>query len=239
MKLFKPAGEPSRQLFYEVVSGGSGLVLALFMFGHVLLVGSILTGARGFDWVAVVLEEFHIAGPTVLIIFALFLLHALFASRKIPAKLVERRKLLKLAKGLKASSGFAPHVDSLLWIWQVRTGIVILVLGSFHIVLVGIDVFTPLFGGRVGLEAETTLAREQAGLWLPYALLTLCISFHTAVGLYRLGVKWGVGASLSRDTLRWVERVILWGMLGLGTLTLVVMSGLIPPPLAFLLGGAP
>lgn len=239
MKFFKPAGEPSRQLFYEVVSGGSGLALALFMFGHIVLVGSILTGARGFNSVALMLEEFHIAGPMVLIIFALFLVHALFASRKIPAKLAERRKLLKLARGLKASSGFAPHVDSLLWIWQVRTGIAILVLGSFHLVLIGLDIFTPLFGDRVGIEAESTLAREQAGLWLPYALLTLCISFHTAVGLYRLAVKWGVGARLSRDTLRWVERVILWGMLGLGALTLIVMSGLIPPPLTWLLGGAP
>ena len=184
MKFLKPAGEPSRQLFYEVVSGGSGLALALFMFGHIVLVGSILTGARGFDWVALTLEEFHIAGPTVVVIFTLFLVHALFASRKIPAKLAERRKLLKLARDLKASGGFAPHVDSLLWIWQVRTGIAILVLGSFHLVLIGMDIFTPLFGDRVGIEAESTLAREQAGLWLPYALLTLCISFHTAVGLY-------------------------------------------------------
>jgi fumarate reductase subunit C len=239
MKFLKPAGEPSRQLFYEVVSGGSGLALALFMFGHIILVGSILTGARGFDWVAIVLEEYHIAGPTVLMISALFLVHALFASRKIPAKLAERRKLLKLARDLKASSGFAPHADSLLWIWQVRTGIAILILGSFHLMLIGMDTFTPMFGDRVGLEAETTLAREQAGLWLPYAFLTLCIAFHTAVGLYRLAVKWGVGARLSRDTLRWVERLILWGMLGLGTLTLIVMSGLMPPPLAWLIGGTP
>ena len=96
-------------------------------------------------------------------------------ARKIPAKLCERkRKLLKLARDLKGNGSRAhrafavsPHVESLLWIWQVRTGLVILVLGSFHLVLIGIDVFTPLFGDRAGLEAETTsMARVSAGLWL-------------------------------------------------------------------------
>ncbi|MDH5620810.1 MAG: hypothetical protein OEY74_01905 [Gammaproteobacteria bacterium] len=33
-----------RQIIYELISGGTGLVLALFMWGHVVLVGSILTG---------------------------------------------------------------------------------------------------------------------------------------------------------------------------------------------------
>ena len=44
-----------RQLIYEVISGGSGLLLALFMWGHVVLVGSILTGERGFNWMATML----------------------------------------------------------------------------------------------------------------------------------------------------------------------------------------
>lgn len=239
MNIRKPAAEASRQLIFEIVSGGSGILLALFMFGHIVLVGSILTGERGFDQVATALEEYYIAQPTVLIIFALFLLHAVFASRKIPAKLEERRKLLKLGRDLKTSNGFEPHLESLLWIWQLRTGMVILVLGSFHIILIGIDVFTPLFGDRVGIEAQTTIAREQAGLWLLYAVLTLCVSFHTAMGLYRLAVKWGVGSRVSRPTLRLAERFILWTMLGLGGLTLIVMSGLISPPLAWLLGSAP
>ena len=235
----KPASKASRQLIYELVSGGSGLLLALFMFGHMVLVGSILTGERGFDHVATLLEEYHIAGPTVVIIFALFLVHAIFASRKIPAKLEERRQLLKLSRDLKSAASFEPHVESLLWIWQVRTGMVLLVLGSFHLIMMGIDVLTPLFGERVGIEAQTTLAREQAGLWLVYAVMTVCIAFHTAVGLYRLAVKWGVGARLSRRALRWGERVILWTMLGAGALTLVVMAGLIAPPLAWLIEAAP
>jgi len=239
-----------RQLAFELISGVSGLLLALFMFGHTFLVGSILAGERGFDWVATILEELYIAQPTVVIIFALFLLHAASASRKIPAQLAERRRMTELAKGLaragrgrpSAATELSPlqsHIESVLWIWQVRTGMVILVLGSFHLVLMALDVLTPLFGERVGIEAATTLERERAGLWILYAILTVCVAFHTATGLYRLAVKWGAGSRFRRETLRWIEYIILWSMLGAGAVTLAVMAGVLPAPLAGLMGGVP
>ena len=103
MNMTLPTTTASRQLAYEVISGGSGLFLALFMWGHMILVGSILTGERGFNWLAGMLEDYYIAQPTVLAIFALFLVHAVLASRKIPAQLRERRKMLDLGKGLSRS----------------------------------------------------------------------------------------------------------------------------------------
>ena len=234
MSLLRPANAASRQLLYELLSGGSGLVLALFMWGHMLFVGSILTGSKGFDWLADMLEVYFIAQPTVVVIFALFLIHAVLAARKIPAQLQERRKMIELSKGLKGV-----HEESMLWIWQVRTGMIVLVLGSFHLVLLGIDVFTPLWGERVGIESITSLERVQAGLWLPYAVLLICVEFHASIGLYRLAVKWGVFAKLGRSTLHTIERVILWLFLGLGIVILLVLAGLMPPPLAFLLSGTP
>ena len=93
--------EAQRQLLYELLSGVSGLVLALFMWGHVILVGSILTGTRGFDWLATMLEEYFIAQPTVVLIFAIFLVHAALAARKIPVKLSERKKMLRLRRDLR------------------------------------------------------------------------------------------------------------------------------------------
>lgn len=205
------------------------------MWGHMILVGSILTGERGFNWLATMLEDYYIAQPTVLLVLFLFLVHAVLASRKIPAQLAERRQLLELGRGLRAANGFEPHLESLLWIWQVRTGMVILVLGSFHVILLGIDVLTPMFGVRQGIEAATSLARVSGGLWLPYALLLVCVEFHASVGLYRLAVKWGAFARLSRKTLRAVEHVILWLFLGLGVVILLVLAGVLPPPLTFLL----
>ena len=238
-----------RELLYEVLSGGTGLLLALFMWGHVILVGSILTGSRGFDWLATFLEDYYIAQPTILAIFLLFIVHAVLAARKIPSQLRERKRLQKLARGLSQSgrekvatrtehSPFRPHVESMLWIWQVRTGMVMLVLGSFHLVLLGLDIFTPLYGDIAGIESETTLARVSAGLWLPYAILLLCVEFHASVGLYRLAIKWGADLWMSRTTMHRIEQVIFWVVLGLGALTLVVLAGWMEPPLAFLLDGA-
>ncbi len=235
-----------RQVVYELISGGSGLVLALFMWGHVVLVGSILTGERGFNWMATMLEDYYIAQPTVAVIFTLFIVHAVFASRKIPAQLQERRRMIALAKGLdragrekvpsrRDNSPFVPHLESLLWIWQVRTGMVILVLGSFHLILLGVDVFTPLFGDYAGIESSTSMARVAAGLWLPYAVLLLSVEFHASVGLYRLAVKWGAGFLPHRRYLHRIEQVIFWVVLGLGSITLLVLAGWLPPPLEFLL----
>jgi fumarate reductase subunit C len=236
------AAEARRQLLYETVSGASGLALALFMWGHMLLVGSILTGARGFDWLAHGLETIFVAQPTVVAIAALFVIHAVLASRKIPAQLRERRRLQALARSLRAAprtpSGrarrFQPHVESWLWIWQVRTGMVVLALGSFHLVLVGLDVFTPLFGERMGIEAVSTTARVSGGLWILYALLLLCVEFHAGAGLFRLAVKWGVGSRISRRTLWRAEKVVFAVFLGLGLLTLAVLAEWVAPPLAFL-----
>jgi fumarate reductase subunit C len=111
----------------------------------------------------------------------------------------------------------------------------VLVLGSFHLLLLGVDVLTPLWGERIGIESVTSLARVQAGLWLPYAVLLVCVEFHASIGLYRLTVKWGVFSSLGRATLRTIERIILWIFLGLGVVILLVLAGMLPPPLAFLL----
>jgi len=239
----------SRQFAYEAISGASGLFLALFMWGHMILVGSILTGERGFNWMATMLEDYYIAQPTVLVILTLFLVHAVLASRKIPAQLRERRKMLELSKGLSRSgrekvatasefSPFHPHTESLLWIWQVRTGMIMLVLGSFHIILLGMDVLTTLFGDRVGIEAFTSIERVRGGLWLPYAILLVCVEFHAGIGLYRLATKWGAGLWLSRKAVHRIEQILLWFFLGLGAVVLLVLADVLPPPLAFLLAGS-
>ncbi len=229
--------EAKRQLYYELVSGASGLFLALFMWGHMILVGSILTGERGFEWLATMLEDYYIAQPTVFAVIVLFLVHAVFAARKIPAQLEERRKMMRLGRDLKASPGFPAHTESMLWIWQVRTGMLMLFLGGFHLILLGFDVLTPMFGERVGIEAVTSMERVRGGLWVPYAILLVCVEFHAGIGLYRLAVKWGAGSFLSRGTVKVIEHLLLWFFLGLGVVILLVLAGVLPPPLAFLLQG--
>ncbi len=237
----RPAGraaEARRQLRYELVSGLSGVALALFMWGHMFLVGSILTGQRGFDALAGGLEDYWVAQPTVIAITLLFLVHGAMASRKIPGQIRDRRRMRQLNRELRASQGSLPgHVESSLWIWQVWTGMILLVAGSFHLVLVGVDVFTDLYGAHTGIEAVSTQARVAGGLWPLYLLLLLSVEFHASTGLYRFAVKWGVGARLGRPTLRRIEHVLLFAFLGLGLVTLTVLAGWLEPPLAFLLEG--
>ncbi len=240
-----------RQVWYELASGLTGLALALFMWGHMVLVGSILTGARGFDWLASSLEHYYIAQPTVVIVLVLFIVHAVMAARKVPAQLKERKMVAELGKDLKAfgkgfpghargDERFKPHLESMLWIWQIRTGMIILVLASFHLLLVSFDVLgAGLYGlyDGVGIEAVRSLARVQGGLWMLYAVLLLCVEFHASVGMYRLAIKWGVGARLGRPTLHRIEQVLLWFFLGLGVVVLAVLAGVLAPPLEFLLQG--
>ncbi|MDH3839802.1 MAG: hypothetical protein OES78_06655 [Chromatiales bacterium] len=246
--LARDPGGARRQVWYEIASGASGFLLALFMWGHMLLVGSILLGAKGFNWIAGILEHYFIAQPTVIVVLVLFLVHAVMASRKIPAQLKERKALIRLSRDLKSNTKnapamqtgnerFQPHLDSMLWIWQVRTGMIILVLASFHLLLITADVIHATFAGEQGIEAARSMARVGDGLWVVYAILVVCVEFHASVGLYRLAVKWGFGSGLGRETLHRIERVLLWLFLGLGIVVLVVLAGWLPPPLAFLLTG--
>jgi fumarate reductase subunit C len=243
------ASDARRELIYELASSGCGVALALFMAGHMLLVGSILAGARGFDQVAIGLENFNVAQPTVVVVLILFTVHAVLALRKVPAGLRQRRRLRQLAQDLRPAT-LAPsaggrddprthvHLDSLLWIWQVRTGFVILVLGSFHVLLLGVDVLTPLFGERTGIEAASSAARVAGGLWPIYAVLLLCVEFHAGAGLYRLAVKWGTASRVPRSRLRRIEFVIIVVFLGIGSLALAVLAGWLEPPLEFLVAGS-
>ncbi len=240
------AADGRRQVTYELLASGSGAVLAVFMWGHMFFVASILLGTRTFDAIAQWMEHVYVAQPTVFVILALFVLHAVLAGRKVPAQLRERRRAFAIASDLKHSTrrwtgGDArtrPHTESWIWIWQVRSALLIGILGSFHILLMGLDIFTDLFGRVEGIEAISSMARTRAGLVWLYLPLLIAVEFHASVGLLRLAVKWGPGTRLSRRTLWRIEHVIFWLFIGLGLLVLVVLAGWIAPPLEFLTGSS-
>jgi fumarate reductase subunit C len=233
-----------RELLWELASGGTGLLLTLFIWFHVFDVGSLLFGPEGFDRLAEFLEGLYIAQPIVFIVIALFVVHAMTAARKVPARMRERRRFNRLAKELaRAGKGWQagegqerPHEDSRWWTWQLRTGMLILLLGSFHIGLVTLDTFTDLWGDRHGMEAATTMARVAAGLSWFYLVLLVLLAVHASVGVYRLALKWGVGAKYSRPALKRFARLFGIAFLVAGIFVLAVMAGWIPAPFAFLLG---
>lgn len=233
-----------RELLWEIASGGTGLALTVFMWFHVADIGSLLFGPQAFDRLADFLEGYYIAQPLVFVITLLFLTHAVAAARKIPARMRERRRFNRLAKELARSSrGWGagegmerPHEDSRWWVWQIRTGMLILVFGSFHIGLVTLDTFTDLWGTRHGLEAATTMGRVSGGLSWFYLVFLALIAVHMVVGVYRLAMKWGVGARFSRPALKRFVRIFGIVFMVAGVIVLAVMAGWIPAPFAFLVG---
>ena len=243
----------------DAISTGTGVFLALFMWGHMFFVSTILTGERGFDFIADMFEHYWLAQPTVVLVTIIFFVHFLTASRKIPAKLAERKRLKKLGDDIEQSEWniseadraelekVRPHEETTLWIWQVRSGMIILVLGSIHLFVVGADVAQRTFGlgEAIGINAAETMARVQDGMWLLYAVLLYMVELHAGIGLYRVTVKWGlgsripiIGSRITRRMARTMETVGLWFFLIIGFITLLVMAGVIDPPLEGLLGAA-
>lgn len=233
-----------RELYWEILSGGTGLALTVFIWFHVFDVGSLLFGPKAFDGLAEFLEGLYIAQPIVVIVTLLFVLHAVAAARKIPARLRERRRLNLLARelarsrrGWQAGEGQdRPHEDSRLWVWQIRTGMLILLLGSFHIGLMTVDTFTDTWGTRHGMEAATTMERVAAGLSWFYLVFLVLLAVHASAGIYRLALKWGVGARFSRPALKRFARIFGIAFLVAGFIVLAVMASWIPAPFAFLTG---
>lgn len=242
----RPVGRAAarRELYWEIVSGGSGLALTIFIWFHVFDVGSLLFGPEAFDGLAEFLEGLYIAQPIVIIVALLFLVHAVAAARKIPARMRERRRFNQLAGELaRAPRGWTsgdgrerPHSDSRLWVWQIRTGMLILVLGSFHIGLMTLDTFTDMWGTRHGMEAATTMDRVAGGLSWFYLGFLVLLAVHASVGIYRLALKWGVGARFSRQGLKRFARGFGIAFFVAGVIVLAVMASWIPAPFAFLVG---
>jgi len=247
-----------RQWKLDAISTGTGVFLALFMWGHMFFVSTILTGERGFNFIADMFEHYWLAQPTVVLVTIVFFVHFVTASRKIPGKLAERKRLKKLGDDIEQSEWniseadraelekVRPHEETTLWIWQVRSGMIILVLGSIHLFVVGADVAQRTFGlEAIGINAAETMARVQDGMWLLYAVLLYMVELHAGIGLYRVTVKWGlgsripiIGSRITRRMARTMETVVLWFFLIIGFITLLVMAGVIDPPLEGLLAAA-
>ncbi len=249
-----------RQWKLDAISTGTGVFLALFMWGHMFFVSSILTGERGFNWISDLFEHYWLAQPTLVVVTIVFFVHFVTASRKIPAKFAERRRVKKLGDDISHSKWniskqerreldkVRPHKETSLWIWQVRSGMIILALGSVHLFVVIADVVQRTFdiGEGLGINAAETMARVQGGMWILYAILLYAVEVHAGIGLYRVTVKWGLGAKIpiigsriTRGMAQKMERIVLWFFLIIGFITLLVMAGVIDPPLEFLLPPLP
>ena len=197
-----PVVVPSR---LDIIQAITGVVLILFLWAHVFLVSSVIISPELMNAIADFFERTYMAqigGPLVLL---LIVYHFLIAARKMPFRAGEFMTFWRNARSLK-------HKDTWLWIVQVVTAIVILVMASIHIYVVL---------STLPITAEQSASRVQGG-WLPFFLVLLPMAeLHLGIGFYRLGVKYGYITRASRRIWQRNEYVLTGIFILIGLLTLV------------------
>jgi len=196
----------------------SGLVLGLFMWGHMFFVSSILVSEE-FMWrVTKMFEGYFLLGTAhpgivsfvVAGIGILFILHALLALRKFPAN-------YRQYQAFNSHRGMMRHSDTTLWWVQFITGFLLFFLASPHL-------FQMLMHPELIGPFESS-DRVWSGLWWPlYLVLLFAVELHGGIGLYRLAVKWGwlqgADAKASRRRLTMAKWLLTAFFVVLGLFTL-------------------
>ena len=192
----------------DFLQSASGLLLALFMWGHMAFVSSILISKDAMYTVTRFFEGEYIFGKpypvivTVIVslIFIIFIAHAGLAMRKFPSSYKQYRVFLAHRKQLQ-------HSDTSLWLIQAITGFAMFFLGTAHL-------YTMLtHSADIGPFASADRV-WSGGSWILDLPLLLAVEFHGGIGLYRLAVKWGWfdGSNPRRNRIR-LKR-FMWGMIG-------------------------
>jgi len=204
----------------------SGLVLGLFMWGHMFFVSSILLGKDAMWTITKFFEGYFIFGRSypgmvsVIVggVLVLIVLHAFLAMRKFPAN-------YRQWQTFAAHRALMHHGDTTLWWIQVITGFALFFMASIHLYQM------LMHPGLIGPFESSD--RVWSGRWWPlYLVMLFAIELHAGIGLYRLAVKWGwfVGADANAGRRR--LQILKWAMtafflvLGLATLAAYIKIGI-------------
>ena len=206
---------PARMDFAQ---SASGLIVALFMWGHMFFVSSILVSKDFMSSVTKLFEGYYFFGRSFpgivsVIVFgitALIVLHAFLAMRKFPASYEQYRLFIGHKNLLR-------HGDTTLWWVQVVTGFSLFFLATVHLY--------QMFMHPADIGPYASANRVWSGRWWPiYLVLLFSVELHGGIGLYRLAVKWGwfegSDAKASRNRLKTAKWVLTGFFLALGLTTL-------------------
>ena len=210
----------------DLVQSATGLALALFMWGQMFFVSSILLGRDAMWSITKFFEGYYFFGrsfPWVVSIvvagvIALIAVHAVLALRKFPGNYGQYATFRAHMKMMR-------HEDTTLWFWQVVTGFALFFLASVHLYVM---LSRP---DRIGpFESSDRVWSEH--FWPLYIVLLFAVELHAGIGLYRLAVKWGWLAGPDADKTRVRLKRLKWAItvfflaLGLATLAAYVKIGI-------------
>jgi fumarate reductase subunit C len=170
----------------DLMQSVTGLVLALFIAGHLLFEASILISKDAMYVVTKFFEGYYFFGETypgiisflAAGIFVVFIIHAFTAIRKFPSSYRQYRIF-------KNHMGNFKHNDTSLWFYQIVTGFAMFFLGSVHLYMM------MAMPDKIGPYASADRIYSD-WMWPLYLLLLISVILHAAIGLYRLALKWGV-----------------------------------------------
>ncbi|MCX7893013.1 MAG: fumarate reductase cytochrome b subunit [Burkholderiales bacterium] len=209
----------------DLAQSVTGLLLGLFMWGHMFFVSSILLGKDAMWTVTKMFEGYFLFGRpypvlvsfVVAAVIALFVLHALLALRKFPANYRQYR-------AFSAHRRLIRHGDTTLWWVQFMTGFALFFLASPHLFQMLVH------PGLIG-PFESADRVWSGGWWPLYLVLLFAVELHGGIGLYRLAVKWGWLQGADADASRRRLAVAKWTLtafflvLGLATLAAYMKIG--------------
>jgi len=183
----------------------TGLILGLFIIGHMFFTSSILLGkdvmyteTKLFEGSLFLDEpEPGLVAIAAGIIFIIFIIHAGLAMRKFPYKYREY-------KMLKTHAAHLGHTDTTLWMVQAATGFAMFFLGSAHLWMM---VAVP---EKIGPYASADRVYSDNFGFL-YGLLIALVVIHAMVGLYRLTMKWGFTVRTNPREGRRRNKKLMWG----------------------------
>ena len=191
-----------RMDFFQMASGA---LLILFLWAHMLLVSSVILSPslmNGIAWFFEATYMAQIGGPAI---FVLMVVHFILAARKMPFKQDEW-------KTFRVHACMLHHKDTTMWLVQVISAILILVLGAVHMFVVLTD---------LPITAAKSAARIQSGWLYLYLVLLPMAELHVGVGFYRIGVKYGFIGRNKRKWFQKTENTMMIGFITIGLLTLV------------------
>jgi len=198
---------PSRTSAYlDWLQALTGAGLILFMWSHMVLVASVNLGASAMNTLAYFFEATYMAQVGGPLIGATLLFHFVLAARKIPFRAEQQSTIWKHSKMLH-------HKDTWLWLVQVFTAMVILIMGSIHMWTVLTD---------LPITAAKSAARVQGGFWLAFYLILLpMVELHVGIGFYRIAVKWGFIKRDTRKGFKKFENILTGIFVFIGLITLI------------------
>ena len=171
----------------ELVEMLSGVLLVLFMWGHLTMLGTILFGEQTMNSLARFLESVYLAQVGAVAIVFLVAIHFFAAGRKLPMRLREQAAFWTLARKLR-------HLDTWLWLVQAVSGMLILVFVGIHLWFI-LTTFP--------IQAVKSSVRVASSLGWLYAPMVLIVELHLGVGLYRILVKWTAMNRGMSSALKW------------------------------------